>query len=192
MDVTVEPSADGRTVNVTVRRQRRGRAGREAAGGTGASAGGGAARAGCGGDEDGRTSASPACRFPSANEPCTLVVRVEHDASIHGTCAWTGRTWWRTRGSGCTELVRRPTWRNSKRALWASGAAYESYVGRWSRLVASEFLDWLAGPAAVKLAGRWMRDRRAYQARSSKPSRQAVGVWHRSFASIYSRLLASM
>jgi SAM-dependent methyltransferase len=29
---------------------------------------------------------------------------------------------------------------------WASGAAYEPYVGRWSRLVAQEFLDWLALP----------------------------------------------
>jgi SAM-dependent methyltransferase len=29
---------------------------------------------------------------------------------------------------------------------WASGAAYESYVGRWSRLVAKEFLSWLAVP----------------------------------------------
>jgi SAM-dependent methyltransferase len=26
---------------------------------------------------------------------------------------------------------------------WASGAAYEPYVGRWSRVVAGEFLDWL-------------------------------------------------
>ena len=30
---------------------------------------------------------------------------------------------------------------------WASGRAYERYVGRWSRLVAIEFLDWLAVPA---------------------------------------------
>jgi SAM-dependent methyltransferase len=31
-------------------------------------------------------------------------------------------------------------------AVWASGAAYEPYVGRWSRLVAREFLGWLAIP----------------------------------------------
>ena len=31
-------------------------------------------------------------------------------------------------------------------ALWASGAAYEWYVGRWSRIVAREFLDWLNVP----------------------------------------------
>lgn len=31
--------------------------------------------------------------------------------------------------------------------VWASGEAYESYVGRWSRLVASQFLKWLAVPA---------------------------------------------
>jgi SAM-dependent methyltransferase len=30
--------------------------------------------------------------------------------------------------------------------VWASGRAYEPYVGRWSRLVAKEFLDWLAMP----------------------------------------------
>lgn len=30
--------------------------------------------------------------------------------------------------------------------IWASGAAYEPYVGRWSRLVAREFLQWLAMP----------------------------------------------
>ncbi len=29
---------------------------------------------------------------------------------------------------------------------WASGEAYERYVGRWSRRVAVEFLDWLAVP----------------------------------------------
>ena len=29
---------------------------------------------------------------------------------------------------------------------WASGASYEPYVGRWSRLVAREFLLWLAVP----------------------------------------------
>jgi SAM-dependent methyltransferase len=28
--------------------------------------------------------------------------------------------------------------------VWASGDAYEPYVGRWSRLVAEEFLGWLA------------------------------------------------
>lgn len=32
------------------------------------------------------------------------------------------------------------------RTLWASGDAYEPYVGRWSRLIASEFLDWLGVP----------------------------------------------
>jgi SAM-dependent methyltransferase len=30
--------------------------------------------------------------------------------------------------------------------VWADGAFYEPYVGRWSRLVAREFLDWLAIP----------------------------------------------
>jgi SAM-dependent methyltransferase len=31
--------------------------------------------------------------------------------------------------------------------LWARGDAYEPYVGRWSRLVAARFLDWLQVPA---------------------------------------------
>ncbi len=33
-----------------------------------------------------------------------------------------------------------------RKDVWASGAAYEPYVGRWSRLVAREFLRWLAAP----------------------------------------------
>lgn len=34
-----------------------------------------------------------------------------------------------------------------KTEVWATGAAYEPYVGRWSRLVAREFLAWLNVPA---------------------------------------------
>lgn len=30
--------------------------------------------------------------------------------------------------------------------VWAHGAGYERYVGRWSRLVAAEFLKWIAIP----------------------------------------------
>jgi len=30
--------------------------------------------------------------------------------------------------------------------VWASGDAYEPYVGRWSRLVAREFVSWLGAP----------------------------------------------
>lgn len=32
---------------------------------------------------------------------------------------------------------------------WASGEPYERYVGRWSRLVAAEFLAWLDAPAGL-------------------------------------------
>lgn len=39
-----------------------------------------------------------------------------------------------------------------KRYIWNSGDLYEPYVGRWSRLVAREFLAWLALPAG----GRWV------------------------------------
>lgn len=30
--------------------------------------------------------------------------------------------------------------------VWTTGAAYEAYVGRWSRLVAAEFVRWLGVP----------------------------------------------
>ena len=36
--------------------------------------------------------------------------------------------------------------------VWESGVSYEPYVGRWSRLVAREFLPWLDVPAG----GRWL------------------------------------
>jgi SAM-dependent methyltransferase len=35
---------------------------------------------------------------------------------------------------------------SSRAEVWASGDAYEPYVGRWSRLVAREFLNWLTLP----------------------------------------------
>lgn len=33
---------------------------------------------------------------------------------------------------------------------WVRGDAYEAYVGRWSRLVAAEFLDWLAAEPGLR------------------------------------------
>ena len=42
--------------------------------------------------------------------------------------------------------------RTSQYDTWASGAADDPYVGRWSRLVAREFLGWLNVPAE----GRWL------------------------------------
>ena len=36
--------------------------------------------------------------------------------------------------------------------VWAAGEAYEPYVGRWSRLVARDFIDWLALPSG----GHWL------------------------------------
>lgn len=35
---------------------------------------------------------------------------------------------------------------------WGAGASYERYVGRWSRLVAREFLPWLAAPVGARWA----------------------------------------
>jgi hypothetical protein len=34
-----------------------------------------------------------------------------------------------------------------RKDVWAAGDLYEPYVGRWSRLVAREFLSWLSVPA---------------------------------------------
>jgi hypothetical protein len=33
-----------------------------------------------------------------------------------------------------------------EQGVWAEGAAYEPYVGRWSRPVAREFVAWLTVP----------------------------------------------
>jgi len=41
---------------------------------------------------------------------------------------------------------------STEKSVWASGAAYEPYVGRWSRLVAREFVEWLA----VSPSARWL------------------------------------
>jgi SAM-dependent methyltransferase len=37
-----------------------------------------------------------------------------------------------------------------EKSVWASGQAYEPYVGRWSRRVAREFVEWLAVPPAAR------------------------------------------
>ena len=37
--------------------------------------------------------------------------------------------------------------RENVKDVWESGGAYESFMGRWSRLVAEEFLQWLSVPA---------------------------------------------
>lgn len=36
--------------------------------------------------------------------------------------------------------------RNESKEVWASGDSYEPYVGRWSRLIAREFIRWLSIP----------------------------------------------
>lgn len=38
----------------------------------------------------------------------------------------------------------------SAKDRWSSGDLYEPYVGRWSRLVAREFLDWLDAPPGLR------------------------------------------
>ncbi|MCW2849388.1 MAG: methyltransferase [Marmoricola sp.] len=38
------------------------------------------------------------------------------------------------------------------RDVWAHGDANERFMGRWSRLVAPRFLDWLACPAGLRWA----------------------------------------
>ncbi len=39
---------------------------------------------------------------------------------------------------------------SSPEDAWASGAGYEPYVGRWSRVVARDFATWLAVPAGAR------------------------------------------
>ncbi len=34
--------------------------------------------------------------------------------------------------------------------VWASGAAYDTYMGRWSRILAREFAGWLGLPAGIR------------------------------------------
>src|SRR5258707_12260426 len=48
----------------------------------------------------------------------------------------------RTKGGRMEQPQRKDT--------WISGATYEPYVGRWSRLVAREFLAWLAIPQGAR------------------------------------------
>ena len=43
-----------------------------------------------------------------------------------------------------------PATPESSTSVWARGDAYEPFVGRWSRLVAVEFLRWLAVPAGAR------------------------------------------
>ena len=39
---------------------------------------------------------------------------------------------------------------STEKSVWATGAAYEPYVGRWSRLVARDFVEWLAIPPSAR------------------------------------------
>ena len=39
---------------------------------------------------------------------------------------------------------------SNRKVEWACGDAYEPYVGRWSRLVAREFLSWLGLPEGLR------------------------------------------
>jgi ubiquinone/menaquinone biosynthesis C-methylase UbiE len=34
--------------------------------------------------------------------------------------------------------------------MWTGGASYESYIGRWSRLVARQFVPWLNVPSGAQ------------------------------------------
>src|SRR2546421_8586285 len=64
----------------------------------------------------------------------------------------------------------RPMEQPQRKDTWARGIAYEPYVGRWSRLVAREFVAWLAIPKVPigSILG-------AGQVRSAR----AFSTWHR-------------
>ena len=36
--------------------------------------------------------------------------------------------------------------------VWSHGEAYERFMGRWSRLLAPQFLHWLRAPAGLRWA----------------------------------------
>ena len=47
---------------------------------------------------------------------------------------------------GCAHLKPTAGSADDVEEVWGAGDAYEPYIGRWSRVVAVEFLDWLAMP----------------------------------------------
>jgi SAM-dependent methyltransferase len=47
-------------------------------------------------------------------------------------------------------ILKRETAMTDREENWSAGDAYEPYVGRWSRPVAAEFLNWLAVPADMR------------------------------------------
>src|SRR3954454_2196722 len=47
-------------------------------------------------------------------------------------------------------MIERNKNQESPRDIWASGKFYENYIGRWSRLVAFSFLDWLGQPEGLR------------------------------------------
>jgi SAM-dependent methyltransferase len=51
---------------------------------------------------------------------------------------------WFFREGGGTVIDNR---QSHQKEVWAAGTAYDPYVGRWSRLVARKFLEWLTIPA---------------------------------------------
>jgi SAM-dependent methyltransferase len=59
-------------------------------------------------------------------------------------CTWPGATF---DGNLWRALVGIATMAAERKDVWASGDAYEPYVGRWSRLVAREFVEWLGVPS---------------------------------------------
>ena len=87
-----------------------------------------------------------------------------------------------------------------KEDTWAAGALYEPYVGRWSRLVASDFLGWVAAPPDLgfpyvrqvvrvqrrridKRTGEVLSDETAYAVTSLAPDqatpKQLLRLWRR-------------
>ncbi len=56
----------------------------------------------------------------------------------------------RVRSWRCSAAVGRVRGMGQGREVWAVGDAYEEYVGRWSRLVAAEFLRWLQVPEGLR------------------------------------------
>ena len=139
-------------------------------------------------------------------DPDGWTIRTRDGSLVRALRAYAGDHAWRTGDSDrCVIDVRR------RARPWAAGAAYEPFVGRWSRPIARAFLEWLAirprsawldigcGTGAVSdailthqrsRACRRVRSvRRIHRVCPAARSRPTGGVWHgrRAIAASYGR-----
>jgi SAM-dependent methyltransferase len=86
----------------------------------------------------------------SADEPAVIVIARTDPERTGKRAVDRPRRPWRGWLSDVHSPGHRPYRRNMAHEVWAVGDAYEAYVGRWSRRVAVEFLDWLDVPGGLR------------------------------------------